>query len=982
MNSTQQNNRFAVLQEKFEGEILCDLTSKLIYATDASAYKVIPLAVAYPKNENDLKELIQFASKEKLSLIPRAAGTSLAGQVVGNGIVVDISKYFTKIIELNTKEKWVKVQPGVILDELNQYLQKYNLFFGPETSTSSRCMLGGMLGNNSCGSHSLIYGSTRDHTLEVSTILSDGSKVVFGDLNKEEFIKKCNSNLGLESKIYKNIRDILSSEENQKSIRKEFPDPKNKRRNTGYAIDLLINSAPFTNSNNYFNFSKLLAGSEGTLAFTTEIKLNLVPAPPKEKALVCAHFDSLEEAIKGNLIALKYKPGAVELMDDQILKLTEGNITQAKNRFFLKGNPGALLIIEFARENMEEIESLATKMEREFKNKNIGFHFPLVTGASKIAQVWDLRKSALGVLSNMKGDSKPVSLIEDTSVSPEVLYDYIIEFKDLMKKHEIECIFHAHIGSGEIHLRPVLNLKLEADRKKFHAIGLDSAKLVKKYRGSLSGEHGDGRLRGEFIPVMIGEQNYQLLRDIKHAWDPDNIFNPGKIVDTPKMNTHLRYEANQQTREIETYFDFSADMGIVRATERCNGSGDCRNSHLTGKGLCPSYQASLDENLSTRARANLFREFLSNSDKINPFDYKELYDILDLCLSCKACKSECPSNVDMAKLKAEFLQHYYDSNPIPLRTKLIANISKINKLGSYAPSLFNFVNQHPTIGKLVKNNLGFAKERSIPKLHKTSLKKWFNKEHPQKQNGTQKSDKLVYLFADEFTNYNDTPIGIKTVQLLEKLGYQIIIPKHVESGRAYLSKGFVKKAKYLAIKNINFLKNLISEETPLVGIEPSAILTFRDEYIDLVPENMKKDAKTLASNTLMIEEFIYQEMQNGNITSKQFTKEKKEIKFHAHCYQKALASSAPIQKILSLPENYSAIEIKSGCCGMAGSFGYEKEHYDLSKKVGELILLPEVRKTPQSVLIAASGTSCRHQIKDETEREALHPVEILLEALA
>ncbi|WP_421919628.1 FAD-binding and (Fe-S)-binding domain-containing protein [Marinifilum sp.] len=968
------SKRFDQLQKQISGEVFTDHTSRILYATDASAYKVMPLAVVYPKNENDISTLIKFANKESLSLIPRAAGTSLAGQVVGNGIVVDVSKHFTKILELNVEEKWVRVQAGVVLDELNYNLKKFDLFFGPETSTSSRCMMGGMLGNNSCGSHSIIYGSTRDHTIEVSTILSDGSKAVFKDLNKDEFEQKC-AGSNLESKLYNKVHSILSNKENQKSIRKEYPDPKIKRRNTGYAIDLLLESNLYTKGGNNFNFSKLLAGSEGTLAFTTEIKLNLVSAPPKEKALICAHFESLEEAIHGNLIALKYKPGAVELMDDQILKLTEGNILQAKNRFFLKGNPGALLIIEFARETRDEIEKIANKMEDDFRTSALGYHYPLVTGVENIARVWDLRKSALGVLSNMAGDAKPVSLIEDTSVMPEVLYEYIAEFKQLMKKHDISCVFHAHIGSGEIHLRPVLNLKDQSDREKFHAIGLDSAKLVKKYKGSLSGEHGDGRLRGEFIPVMIGEKNYELLREIKHCWDPYNIFNPGKIVDTPKMNTHLRYEANQETKEINTYFDFSADMGIVRAAERCNGSGDCRNTHLTGNAMCPSYQASLNENLSTRARANLFREFISYSEQKNPFNHKELYDILDLCLSCKACKSECPSNVDMTKLKAEFLQHYYDSNPVPLRSRLIANISAINKLGSYAPSLFNFVNQHPLLGKWVKKNLGFAEERSIPKLHKTSLKKWYSNAD------NTEAKRKVYLFADEFTDYNDTPIGIKAIELLHKLGYDVIIPKHSESGRTYLSKGLVKKAKFLAIKNVNLLQDIISDETPLIGIEPSAILTFRDEYIDLVPESMRKSAKQLARHVFMIEEFLHNEMKKGNINQNQFTTDTKEIKFHAHCYQKSLASSLPVKEILSFPVNYTVEEIKSGCCGMAGSFGYEKEHYDLSKKVGELILLPEVRKTPQSVLLAASGTSCRHQIKDETEREAQHPIEILWEAL-
>ena len=976
----QTPDKFQSFTETFEGEFHRDKSTRLIYATDASAYKILPLAVAYPKNEADIKKLILFANNEKLSLIPRTAGTSLAGQVVGDGIIVDVSRYFTKIIELNVEEKWIRIQPGVILDELNLYLKEYGLFFGPETSTASRCMLGGMLGNNACGSHSLIYGSTRDHTLEINTILSDGSSISFSALSDEEFHEKClpkDETLNLETKIYQHIRETLENPKIQDAIHTEFPDTRNHRRNTGYALDLLLDRTPFTSSSKKFNFCNLLAGSEGTLAFTTEIKLNLVPTPPKEVALVCVHFTSLEEAIQGNLIALKYKPGAVELMDNTILKLSEGNPLQAQNRFFIKGKPGALLIIEFARESQKEIEELAQKMEAEFTHNNLGYHFPIVRGTENIKRVWDLRKSALGVLSNLQGDAKPVSVIEDTSVLPEVLPEYIAEFKILMKKHEVSCVFHAHIGSGEIHLRPILNLKQDVDREKFHAIALDTAKLVKKYKGSLSGEHGDGRLRGEFIPLMVGDDIYNIFKEIKRVWDPNNIFNPEKIVNTPKMNTHLRYENNHETKDLKTYFDFSKDGGIIRSAERCNGSGDCRNTHLTGKAMCPSYQASLDEKNTTRARANLLREFLSYSEKENPFNSEEVYDILDLCLSCKACKSECPSNVDMAKLKAEFLQHYYQSNGVPLRTRLIANITKINQMGSLAPSIYNYVNQHPKLGSLIKKQLGFAQERSIPKLHHTTLRKWSKK----KGKRIKDKGKTVYFFADEFTNFNDTDIGIKAIQLLEKLGYEVIIPKHHESGRTYLSKGLVKQAQSIANKNIKLLKDIISKETPLVGIEPSALLTFRDEYKDLANQELKNSAIQLSENCLMIEEFLWQEMQAGRIKKEQFTNETKEVSFHGHCYQKSLASTLPVKEVLSFPENYVANEIDSGCCGMAGSFGYESEHYQLSMQIAELKLLPAVRKAKPTTLLAASGTSCRHQIKDGSEREAQHPIEVLFNAL-
>jgi FAD/FMN-containing dehydrogenase/Fe-S oxidoreductase len=958
----------------FEGDIFTDNYTRLLYATDASAYREKPLAVCRPRSTEDIKKLIVFAKENKTSLIPRTAGTSLAGQVVGSGIVVDVSKYMTNILEFNPDEKWVKVQPGVVLDELNLFTKKAGLFFGPETSTSNRCMIGGMVGNNSCGAHSIIYGSTRDHTLSVNTILSDGSEVEFGELTKQEFTEKLKLE-NLEGDIYRNIYQILSDSSNQKEIWEQYPDPKIKRRNTGYAIDLLLGTEMFSDKTEKFNFAKLIAGSEGTLAFITEIKLNLIPLPPKEKALLCVHCTTLEDAFKGNLIALKSNPGSVELMDDVIMECTKGNIEQAKNRFFIKGDPKAMLIVEFARDTKEEIEDLAAQMEKEMREAGYGYHFPRVYG-SDISKVWNLRKAGLGLLANVPGDAKAVPVIEDTAVAPEALPDYMKDFQAMLQKYGKSCVYYAHIATGELHLRPVLDLKKQEDVDLFYQIALDTAKLVKKYNGSLSGEHGDGRLRGEFIPLMVGEKNYQLLKDIKHTWDPENIFNPGKIVETPSMKTSLRYEPGLQVPEIKTVFDFSETKGILRAAEKCNGSGDCRKTHVIGGTMCPSYQASLNEQNTTRARANILREFLTNSDKANRFNHKEIYEVMDLCLSCKACKSECPSSVDVAKLKAEFLQHYYDSNGIPLRTRAIANISKINKLGSIFPGFMNFFLKNQLFSNLIKNNLGFAKERSIPLLYKTTLDKYFKK---LSQNAANKGK--VYLFNDEFTNFNDTEVGIKTLLLLNKLGYEVIIPKHVESARAYLSKGLLRKAKKYAIQNVELLKDIITGETPLVGIEPSAILAFRDEYPDLVGEKLKEDAIKLSKNALMIDEFLAREIENGNIKKEQFTLEKRHIKLHGHCQQKAIASTNPTKKLLSFPENYIVEEIPSGCCGMAGSFGYEKEHYDLSMKVGELVLLPAVRESSEDIIISAPGTSCRHQIKDGTDKKALHPVEVLYNAL-
>jgi len=977
MLSKELSSNLSRLQESLEGELFFDDAIRLMYATDASVYREIPLAVAYPKNKKDIKLLTEFARVQHSSIIPRTAGTSLAGQVVGSGIVVDVSKHLTKILEINKDEKWVRVEPGVVLDELNLVLRDHGLFFGPETSTSNRCMIGGMLGNNACGAHSLVYGSTRDHTIEVKAILSDGSEVTFGPLDKTSFNEKCKGEK-LENKIYRNIYEILSKTDNKEQILKEFPDPEIKRRNTGYAIDLLLDTQAFQSTDKSFNFSKILAGSEGTLAFSTEIKLSLVDLPPKNKALVCVHLNSVEEALQANLIALKHKPVAVELMDKVILDLTKENIEQSKNRFFLEDDPGAILIVEFAEHNASEIEIKINAMEQEMVDSNYGFHFPVILGGD-INKVWALRKAGLGVLSNMKGDAKPVAVVEDAAILPQVLPDYLDEFKELLKKHGKECVYHAHIATGELHMRPILNLKLKEDVEIFRKIAEETAHLVKKHKGSLSGEHGDGRLRGEFIPIMIGQHNYDLLKEIKVTWDPDNIFNPGKIVDTAVMNTSLRYKPGQKTKEIETIFDFSNDMGIIRSSEKCNGSGECRKSEIIGGTMCPSYMVTRDEKHSTRARANILREFLTNSAKKNPFDHKEIYEAMELCLSCKACKSECPSSVDVTKLKAEFLQHYFDEHGVPLRSRIIANISKLNYLGSYVPGLYNYLVKSGIQSRITSKMFGFTKHRKTPLLGEQRLEQWFDKNN--ENNNPNFPNGRVFLFNDEFTRFNDTDIGIKAILLLNKLGYEVIIPKHIESARTYLSKGLVRKAKKIAHKNIAYLKDIIAVESPLVGIEPSAILTFRDEYPELVDNHLKDASKKLASNVLMIDEFLEKEIDAGNINKDYFTKEKKRIKLHGHCQQKAIASTSPTLLILNFPENYTAEEIPSGCCGMAGSFGFEKEHYEISMKIGELVLFPEIRKSESEIVISAPGTSCRHQIKDGTRRKALHPIEILYDAL-
>lgn len=963
------------LEEKLSGELYFDALMKAIYATDASVYRKLPIAVAYPRNAEDIKRLIHFAKTHDTYLIPRTAGTSLAGQCVGDGIVVDVSKYFNEIISLDEKNRTVTIQPGVVRDALNLFLKPYGLFFGPNTSTSNRCMIGGMVGNNSSGTTSIKYGVTRDKVVSVKAILSDASEVIFSEISKTDFQKKMNE-LTLEGSIYKTVHQELSSKHIHDQINQAFPKPEIHRRNTGYAIDELIKSESLGGQALGFNMCKLLAGSEGTLAFTTEITLKLDVLPPQESMMVAAHFDSIEACMLAVQPLMAHNLYTCEMMDKTILDCTKRNKTQQENRRFIVGDPEAILMCEVKAETKEAVALLAEELIQTIENTNLSYAFPVLAGLD-INKANDLRSAGLGLLGNIVGDEKSAACIEDTAVALPDLANYIQEFTHLMQSYNQKAIYYAHAGAGELHLRPILNLKKPEGVVLFRKITTDVAKLVKKYQGSLSGEHGDGIVRAEFIPFMIGEENYQILKRIKAAFDPNNNFNRGKIIEALPMDQSLRYETNRVEPEIETLMDFSKSEGILREAEKCNGSGDCRKLSEFGGTMCPSYRATRNEKDTTRARANALREFLTNSEKPNKFDHEELKQVFDLCLSCKACASECPSSVDVASLKAEFQYQYQKSNGISLRTKLFAQNNSFNKYASYVSGLSNGIMSNTFTASLIKKSLGIHKNRSLPKISSKSLVKYFQLFN--KQNNEYKFIKTIYLFNDEFTNYLDTAIGKDALELLSALNYQVKIVDNAESGRAYLSKGLLEQAKELANKNVNVYKDIISEETPLIGIEPSAILTFRDEYLRLSDDI--KSAERIASHTYLIEEFIQKEIELGHIKPEQFTDATKKIKFHGHCHQKALANQLSSFAILNLPKNYEMTIIPSGCCGMAGSFGYEKEHYDVSMQIGEQTLFPAIRKAPDTTIIAANGTSCRHQIKDGTGRVAKHPITILKEAL-
>ncbi len=962
-----------------------DSLHKIAYATDASVYREIPYGVAYPESIGDIQDLMRMARERKTHLIPRAGGTSIAGQVVGSGIVVDVSKDWNHIIEINSEERWARVEPGVVRDELNISLKPYGLFFSPETSTSNRCCIGGMFGNNSCGTHSLIYGSTRHHVIACKGVLSDGS--VFDTENIDE------SNTLL-NRILAQLEFWSSDDKTRSLVEKTYPDKELQRRSCGYAIDEAIE---LINEDKGLALCKLLAGSEGTLAFITEIKVSLDFLPPKELMVVCGHCDTLDKSFEANLVALRHHPTAIELMDGDILELSKDNVDQQKNRFFVEGNPAALLITELRAETRDELDIRAEKLEKDLLDSGLVYLNTRVYGTD-VAKVWALRKAGLGILGGMKGDAKPMGVIEDTAVAPKFMPAYMKDFQKMTHKLGANVVYYGHISTGELHLRPILNLKTKDGQKLFRNLAIETAMLVKKHRGSISGEHGDGRLRGEFIKILYGDETYELMRQVKQCWDPDGMFNLHKIVDTLPMDSMLRFDVDQQY-DIEkrigsdkTYFNWKAAFdectapgatgaksqinALMCSIEQCNGAGDCRKSNLIGGTLCPAYKISGDELKTTRARANVLREVLTRGG-----DYSQVKEELDSCLACKGCKSECPSNVDMTRLKAEILQHYFDQHGTPFRLFMVARMAKIEEFGHLVRPLYNFFATWNPSAFLIKKIVSFSAERQIPTLSRCSMRKLVKKEHAQFR--IAKPKKKVYLFADEFTNLQEAELGLTFAKFLMRLGYEVEIPKHVESGRAAISKGCLKYAKAFAEENVWLLSEKISERHPLIGIEPSCILSFRDEYPDLVSPSLRKDALRLSKNCLLYDEFLMREIADGNISPTDFENTEMKIWLHGHCHQKALVGIDKTAEVLeALLTGAKVNVIPSGCCGMAGSFGYEREHYKTSLAIGEMILFPAVRRAVSKsvdvpAIVAAPGTSCRQQILDGTGVKAVHPIEIL-----
>ncbi|MEO5583226.1 MAG: FAD-linked oxidase C-terminal domain-containing protein [Saprospiraceae bacterium] len=947
-------NIFNPLQKKIKGEVLTDDYSLGMYSTDASFYQIKPLAVVLPMDNDDVKSTVQFAYKNKLKILPRGGGTSLAGQTVGDAVVIDFSKYMNKIIEFNEKERWVIVQPGLVRDELNEIMAKYGLHFAPDPATSSRANVGGMVGNNSSGTKSILYGKTVDHILEANVLLADGTEMDLKECTENEYDLIANQK-SREGEIYHKFREMIHR--NSEEIKQRFP--KVMRRVGGYNLDEFV----YTDR---WNLAKLITGSEGTLAMSLELKINLVPLP-KFKSVVVAHFNELLEAISAVEPMLPFQPSAVEILDRIVMHLSAENLTTKHLCHFIDGDPAAILIVEFYGDTYDEVMQRPKDMIAELKKLGLGYSFPLFPTGKEYNDVWDLRKKGLGLMMGIKGEKKALSFIEDSAVPISVLPEYVDQVLKICAKHNTDVSMYAHASVGVIHIQPLLDLRNEQDIINLKNITDETFDLVVKYGGSWSGEHGDGLVRSAYNERFFGKQLYQVFRDIKSWFDPENIMNPGKIVDAQTIEQNLRYGVTYKDESVKTLFHYRAENSFSESVHMCTGVGECRK--ILGGTMCPSFKATREEEHSTRGRANALRLAMSNQLDKDGLTSKRLKDVLDLCISCKACKSECPSNVDMAKMKSDVAQLYYDEHGITLRDRLIRDSSKMASMiaGSFA-GVVNFIQRTTLIKVLLEKLAGFDRRKTLPEYTHEPFYKWFEK---KKDHYT--SNRKVVLFADTYLNFHEPNIGISALELLNSCGYEVILANVGCCQRPKISHGFLRDAKAEGMKTIEGLKKYMDQGLTIVVCEPSCASALNDDLPDLIDDEVL--AKQLKHSVMMIDTFLNKEIASNNLKAR-FESIAGNILLHGHCHQKALYGTKGMKDLLS-QGNTSINEIASGCCGMAGSFGYEKEHYDISQKIGEEILMPAVRTMKEGTSLVANGFSCRHQIEHFTGVKPKHWVEVI-----
>ena len=958
------------LRKVVAGDVRFDRISRLLYSTDASMYQVEPIGVVIPRDADDVQAAVEVARRQQVALLPRGGGTSLTGQTVNRALVLDFSRHMNRVLEVDAEGQWAKVEPGLVQDELNRHVRPMGLLFGPDTSTSNRATLGGMLGNNSGGSHSIVYGLTVDHVIEVTALLADGTRVVFGDVTPEELARRGQRG-GLEGRIYREvarIRDAYADE-----IRARYPH--HWRRVAGYNLNELVGvgikpgSVAGDGAARGVNMARLVVGSEGTLLTIVDAKVRLMRRP-KTTALDVIHYRDLQEALESSQSILETGPYAVELTDKMILDLARDNIEQAQRMGFVQGDPAAILIVEYAGDSEAEVRAKVADLEARRARARFGYAATLAFDPAEQQSIWKLRKAGLGLLLGMKGDKKPIAFVEDTAVAPEHLAEFVPRFREIFAKHDAIGAYYGHCSVGCLHIRPVIDLKIPRGLEQVRAIADEITGLVLDFGGTISSEHGDGRARSPFLERMYGRRLMGAFRELKRAFDSENRLNPGNIVDAPGILENLRYGVGYTTWEPTTLLDFSGQGGFAAAVELCNGVGVCRKT-LEGT-MCPSYMATKDEEHSTRGRANALRAVLSGRLPPSEFTGTRLHEVMDLCLECKGCKAECPANVDMAKLKYEFLHHYYAANGLPLRNRVFGRIERLNRLGAHLPALFNWTSGLAVTRWLLERVAGIDRRRPLPKLAAATFTEWFRHHAPPA--AAPRGE--VVLFHDTFVTYNTPEIGRAAVELLEAAGYRVVLVDKKCCGRPLISKGMLAEARAHAAWNVGRLASYARRGVPIVGLEPSCLLTLRDESVDLLGTD---DARTVARHAFLLEEFLARERARG--LELRFSGSGRTALLHGHCHQKALVGTAPTVAALRWA-GFRVEEVDSGCCGMAGSFGFEREHYDISVALGNRRLAPAVKAAAADTVIVAPGVSCRQQIAHLAGRRALHPAEVLQAALS
>ena len=958
------------LRPQVSGDLRSDQYSRMLYSTDASIYQQMPLAVLIPRTVEDVQAAVELAARHRVPVLPRASGSSLAGQAVNEALVIDSTRWLDGIHEVNPEERWVRVGPGRVLDELNLALRPHGLQFGPDPASSNRAAMGGIVSNNSTGSHSILYGMTADHVLGAEVVLADGTHTRMGPLD-DAALRQHQMRSGLEGHVYRET--VRLSREHADAIRAGTP--RHWRRCGGYNLDRFVEGGVSFNwpQDEHFNLAKLVCGAEGTLGVITELKLNLVPLP-RMTALAIVHFDDLFTALSAVPAMLETGPSAIELLDNLGLTLCRDVPEYARLlQTFVEGRPNCILITEFYGDSEAELHAKIDGLKRHLRNQSIaaGVVVPVMDGQQQ-EDVWTVRKVGLGLMMSIRGDRKPIPFIEDAAVPTDHLAEYVTKLEDFCNNLGTDVAYYAHASAGCLHIRPLINTKQAQEVAKLSQIMEFSVDLLHGYGGALSSEHGDGRARSWMNERFFGPELYGLYRQVKRNFDPDNILNPGNIVDAGPMSANLRYGDSYRVVPVQTALDFAEEQGFHRAVEMCNGAGVCRK-HTTGT-MCPSFMVTREEEHSTRGRANALRAAMSGVLPTSELTSERMYGVMDLCIGCKACAAECPSSVDMGKIKVEFLAQYYREHGTPLRARLFGHIGPLSRLGAgpLAP-LVNAGMRTPFLRALMERTLGVSQQRTLPEFAAEPFTTWF------RNRGTpQGSARQVVLFNDSFNTWNDPHVAIAATQVLEALGFEVLLPGHRCCGRPMMSEGLVDDARRAAQDVVTRLDSLVEAGIPVVGLEPSCLLMLRDEYRYLLPNDER--VQRVAENAMLFEEFIATLADKGELEL-EFETTARRLLLHGHCHQRALVGTAPSRKALGLPQNYEVEEVDSGCCGMAGSFGYESEHYELSMKMAERRLLPAIREAGEDTIVVAAGTSCRHQIMHGCGRQALHPAEVLRNAM-